>query len=126
MQPPADPTPKSSLKRVGPRTLIACDQCKGRKDKCDSKGVHETCSGCRRRQIACTYETKRRRLHITDAADDTAGAPSVTSLGSTVGHKEDIGPELPSTSHILALLSDYFATCHQGLFFRCVAAADWK
>lgn len=128
MQPLGDVTPKSVPKRAGPRTLVACDQCKGRKDKCDSKGVHETCSGCRRRQIACTYETKRRRLNIAGAPDEAAVVsvegsfvvPATSTSVVVVGPKEDLGPELPSTSHILALLSDYFATCHQGLFFSFI------
>ena len=134
----------AGFKRV--RAAAACDACKARKDRCTTLSDDEQCEACRLRGRSCVYTSTRKRKAarlqspsaLTTSGEIMPSRPSilrplvVDALGVqaispslTISAGQQLLNDAASTSYVMSLLSNYFESCHQGLFYRYVCTISY-
>lgn len=117
------------FKRI--RTAAACDACKSRKDRCTTLDGSDQCAACCRRGLLCQYSAPRKRkaVLLSPPSQTATGTPPSRSSGvdavtapvstepSTRAAAQKLLNNSASVSYVLSLLSNYFESCHQGLFY---------
>lgn len=87
------------LRRRGPRITRACEQCRGRKVRCDGQ---RPCSGCRGGGAACLYSSgpRRRRVAGNSRNDQRQIRDKPTPInGTSSPGLTNVGPETPNVCH---------------------------
>ncbi|KAJ5335528.1 hypothetical protein N7452_007931 [Penicillium brevicompactum] len=87
------------LRRRGPRISRACEQCRGRKVRCDGQ---RPCSGCQGGGAACLYSSgpRRRRVAGNSRNDQRQSRDKPTPInGTSSPGLTNVGPETPNVCH---------------------------